>query len=248
MTPRILFLDIENFPLKILSWGVYEQNALSIEEHSIICSFSAKWFNGKHITKALPDYPNYRPRSPNDKKLIKDLWKLIDEAEIIVAQNGDRFDIPKINARFIFHNLPPPSDYKTIDTLKAAKRTFRFDSNKLDDLAGYLGLGRKLETGGFGLWKQCMEGDLNAWRLMKKYNKYDVVLLEKVYLKLRPFIKNHPAIGVFTGKFSCPKCGSSRVISRGYHITTSGKHRRYQCTGCGGWGRVSTKGSPIVSI
>lgn len=252
MNPKVLYLDIETFPLTILAWGVYEQNALSVQEHSLICCFSAKWMGGRHITKALPDYAGYSRRSPNDRKLVLDLWNLFDEADIVVTQNGEKFDIKTIKARFIYHNLKPPSDFKSIDTLKVARSVFRFASNKLDDMGDYLGLGRKIQTGGFDLWKRCMAGEKRAWKTMKRYNAQDVTLLEKVYLRLRPFIKDHPTIGMFTGKMTCPKCGSPKIQAHGFYHSKTAKYQRYKCMSCFGWGRVPVKEkgdkSPIVSI
>lgn len=190
--PRVLFIDIETFPLTIFSWGVYEQNALAVKEHSVICCYSAKWLNGRHITKALPDYKGYRAGKHNDKRLVAELWALLDAADVVVAQNGDAFDIKKINTRFVRYGLKPPSPYKTVDTLKVARRVFRFDSNKLDDLCAYLKIGRKLSTGGFGLWLGCMAGQRKAWARMKRYNAHDTRLLAALYARLLPWILTTP--------------------------------------------------------
>ena len=197
--------------------------------------FSAK--NGKHITKGLPDYQGYKKGSEDDSKLVKELWHLLDRAEIVVAQNGDAFDLKKINARFAYHNLPPPSPYRTVDTLKVARRYFAFSSNKLDHLGASLGLGRKLEHEGFPLWKRCMAGDSKAWKKMKAYNKQDVLLLEKVYYRFLPWIKNHPNLDNYSDGTCCPKCGSKSLQKRGYLHTNTTKYARICCMSCGGWSR-----------
>lgn len=194
--------------------------------------FSAK-MNGEHITKGLLDYRGHN----SDKALIKEIWHLLDRAEIVVAQNGDAFDLKKINARFAYWKLPPPSPYRTVDTLKIARRYFAFTSNKLDSLGEYLGLGRKIKHEGFELWKRCMAWDKKAWEQMKLYNKQDVILLEKVYLHLLPWIKTHPNLGVYTDKWVCPKCGSRRLIRRGFQYNSSTKYARIQCKDCHGWSR-----------
>jgi hypothetical protein len=126
-----------------------------------------------------------------------------------------------------------------IDTLKEAKAHFAFTSNKLDSLGELLGCGRKVEHEGFELWRKCMNGDLKAWKNMCKYNEQDVILLEKVYLKLRPFMKNHPNVNL-DGKVSkckCPACGSSNLIKRGYAYTNASKFARLRCKDCGKWSR-----------
>lgn len=146
------------------------------------------------------------------------------------------FDQKKTHARFVYHHMSPPSDYKQIDTKKVAKRYFNFNSNKLDDLGEYFKVGRKVNTGGFELWKGCMEGDLKAWAKMKKYNKQDVDLLEKVYLRMRPWMKNHPSIAVVEELFDgCPICGGDDMQKRGFSYTKTGRRQRYQCQTCHAW-------------
>lgn len=251
--PKILILDIETFPNLAYIWGVYEQNALSIERHSIIATFSAKWLNGEQITLGLPDYEAYEHDQFDDRELLQDMWQLLDEADICVAHNGDSFDFKKLNARFIHHGMNPPAPYRTVDTLKIARRVAKFESNKLNDLGVYLSLGEKVATGGFKLWQDCMTGKADAWGKMKEYNAQDVLLLEKVYLKFLPWTKNHPNVGVYNTDIVCPKCGSDNMQSRGFTVTNAARYRRLQCQGCGGWSRdkknLISKGTrPLQSI
>jgi len=192
-------------------------------------------------THALPDFKSYKPGSENDLLLATELWKLLDEADVVIAHNGDQFDIKKTNARFAFYNLPPPSPYKTIDTLKVARRYFNFTSNKLDDLGNYLGYGRKLVHTGFNLWKGCMTGDPKAWKKMIDYNKRDVVLLEKIYLHFRPWIQNHPNTAILSDKSGCPNCSSTQIQKRGLGITKSGTYQRLQCMSCKAWSHGPTQ-------
>jgi hypothetical protein len=143
------------------------------------------------------------------------------------------FDLPKINSRFLTHKLGPPKPYKTVDTLKIA-RSFAFDSNKLDDLGRYLGIGRKLPHTGFHLWKGCMTKDEASWKLLKRYNAHDVALLEDLYYILRSWHKSHPNVNQGqTG--ACPKCSSTKVQRRGFSYTATRPKQRYQCTDCTGW-------------
>lgn len=72
---------------------------------------------------------------------------------------------------------------------------------------------------------------------MERYNKQDVRLLEKVYLKLRPWADKHPHQGV-RGLEQCPRCGSDKLQKRGFMASAQGVlYRRLQCQGCGGWCR-----------
>ena len=235
--PRLLMVDIETLPLLMYAWQPWEATALRIVEDTAICSWSAKWLGGKHITKALCDYEGYEPGSRDDKALLADLWALLDEADQVCAHNGDRFDVKKINSRFMVHGMLPPSPYQQIDTLKAVKSVASFDSHKLDELCRVLELGRKMRTGGKDLWFDCIEGDPKAWTRMKKYNAHDVRLLEEFYLTVRPWMKNHPNLSTHSGLACCPKCGSTKLQGRGKARTATQTYQRFQCQGCGGWAR-----------
>ena len=232
---NILIFDIETAPSLGYVWGKYDQTVLKFDKEWIMMSFSAKWLSEKKITTlALPDFPGYKKDKEDDKHLVKKLWELFDKADIIIAHNGDNFDIKKANARFLAHKLGAPSPYKTVDTLKIAKKYFSFTSNRLNDLGEKLNLGVKAETGGFKLWLDCMAGNASAWRKMKIYNKQDVVLLEKVYLALRPWMSSHPRVSKSADGI-CPVCGSSKVQKRGFNYTRYYKYQRYACNDCGAW-------------
>lgn len=236
---RIILLDIETSPITAYTWRAFDDNALKILDFSKILSVSWKVLGEKTTyCKALPDYKGYKKGVVNDEKLIKEVWKVLDEADILITHHGDKFDIPKLNSRFIYWGLNAPSSYKSIDTKKIASKYFAFDSNSLKNLGSYLGLGSKLETGGFSLWDSCMQGDPKAWSLMKSYNSQDVILLEKIYLALRPYIENHPNLSLINGPSdgcSCPSCQSTDVQKRGFSFTKTGRKQRYQCNSCGSW-------------
>lgn len=238
---RIALIDIETSPNLGWVWGKWEQNVIEFEQEWHLLSFSVKWLNKKGVkTYALPDYPGYERDPENDKALAKDLWEVFNEADIIIAHNGDKFDIKKSNTRFFEHKLGPPSPYKSIDTLKLARKYFAFNSNKLDDLCQKLGIGKKVKHMGFVLWKKCMLGDPESWKLMKRYNAQDVRLLEAVYLRLRGWHATHPNVALKgEGNYACPSCGSARTIKRGYSYIVAMRNQRYQCIepNCRKWSR-----------
>jgi RNase_H superfamily len=237
MAPKILLFDLETTPLKAWIWDRYETDAIAVEQESYLLCYAAKWLDGRMMTASLPNYRG------NKEALVKSLWRLLDEADIVVAHNGDQFDIRKSNAFFSHYSLPPPSPYKTVDTLKVARKYHKFSSNKLDDLGEYLGYGKKIKTD-FSLWQGCMDGDTKSWEKMIQYNKRDVVLLERIFLHFRPWIKNIN-VAIHSDSPVCPKCGSSNLMSRGFAFNVSTKYQRYQCRDCRGWSR-SNKNLQII--
>lgn len=236
-SPRIAFIDIETAPIIMAAWTVYEANAVWVERDTYIMCFAVRWSDEKRTkTYALPDYPRYRRHKHDDKDLCKDLFRILDAADIVVAHNGDAFDIKKINSRLAVHGFKPPSTYKTIDTLKIARRTFKFDSNKLDNLGRYLGEGRKIPNTGAALWRGCVDGDERSWRTMRRYNAKDVDLLVNVYDRLKAWAPNHPDLRAWRGApLGCPTCQSSNVQRRGFIVAKTQRRERFQCCDCGAW-------------
>jgi hypothetical protein len=234
LSAKILLLDIETAPIIAAVWQPYEANAVYIIRDTYILSFAAKWLGERSVkTYILPDYPRYRSHKHDDKSLIRELWQYLDAADIVIAHNGDRFDVPKIRARMMVHDLPPPSHFRTIDTLKYA-RTCKFDSSKLDNLGRYLSEGRKRTTTGAALWKEvCEDGNPKAWETMRRYNAQDVRLLERIYNRLKPWATSHPNLNLYhDDPLACPTCQSHRIKAKGYVYLKSTVKRRYFCLSC----------------
>lgn len=214
-----------------------EGNIIEVIEPPFMMSFAYKWLGESKVhTYALPDFKGYKKDLHNDAALVAKLAQVLDSADITVAHNGDRFDMRVANTRLITHCLPPLSPKKTVDTLKIARGRFKFLSNRLDDLGNVLCVGRKRPNTGKKLWLDCGNGVPSAWEEMRKYNAQDVVLLERVYLKLRPFALNHPNINIITrAPEACPKCSSTRLQKRGFHYNKGSERQQFQCMSCLGW-------------
>ncbi len=243
---KVLLYDVESSPNIGYCWGKWEQNIIEFVTERQVISVAWKWLGDEDVhVLALPSFPGYKRNRDDNRHLMMALHKLISEADVAIGHNVDEFDDKMINTDFIKHGLTPPPPHKSIDTLKVAKRYFRFNSNKLDDLGAFLKVGKKVKHWGFELWKRCLAGDMKAWRLMMKYNKGDVVLLEKIYLKLRPWMVTHPDFNAIDGHSGCPACKSVKLIRRGWAIVGAGRKQRYQCGECGRWckGKLQKHGS-----
>lgn len=178
-----LFFDIETSPNIVFSWRIGHKINIShdniIDERAIIC-VSYKW-EGESKVHSL------KWNKGDDKELLEHFSKIIDSADEIVTQNGDRFDIKWLRARCIYHGIPISPKFNSIDTLKMAKAGFNFNSNRLDYMGSFLGVGEKLKTG-YDLWKRViLDDDKEAMKEMVEYCEEDVRLLERVYDKLQPY-------------------------------------------------------------
>lgn len=226
-SPRILLYDIETSPNVAYTWEHYETNVIAYERQWELLSFSYKWL-GESSIKCLSR------RTRSEKELVKALHSLFDEADFLIAHNGDAFDWKKTNAKFIEFRLLPPTTAVNIDTKKLAKKYFKFNTNKLDDLCEKLGIGRKIHTGGFDLWLGCMRGDKSSFLKMEEYNRQDVKILEKLYLKLRPWIERQPGLSIALNHQDCPCCGGRSLVKNGLSVRSGLIRQRFLCKSCGG--------------
>ncbi len=247
--PKVLLFDIETAPILASVWGIWDQNVglNQIERDWFVLSWSAKWLSCDAVM-----YMDQRKakKIEDDKTTLQGIWNLLDEADVVVTQNGKKFDVKKLNARFIMNGLQPPSSYKHIDTLTLAKKHFGFTSNKLaymtDKLCKKHKKSEHKKFPGFELWKECIAGNLAAWKEMEEYNKLDVLSLEELYKKLAPWDGN-VNFSPIVGSDVC-KCGSTDVVKNGFHYTNNSKFQRYKCTSCGAESRDTKKLNSKVRI
>lgn len=234
---RILALDLETSPNLAHVWGLWDQrvglNQL-LESTEIIC-FGARWIDQKKVTFKSVHHDG-------KQAMLEEAHRLLDEADCVLGWNSRGFDVKHLNREFLEAGMLPPSPHKDIDLMLAVKSRFRFPSNKLQYVSTRLGLAGKVQHSGHELWIKCMAGDDKAWAEMRRYQVQDVNLLLGIYERLRPWIPNHPHIGVHDGLESgCPACGSQNVQRRGTAKTGAGSYARFQCQACGKWARGKTR-------
>lgn len=240
---KILLLDIESSPNVAHVWGIWQQNVglNQLMESSYVLCWAAKWLGSDEVM-----FDSVHVSKP--KKMLKRIHDLISEADAVVHYNGTKFDMPTLNKEFLLHEMNPPAPYKQIDLLKQVRSQFRFPSNKLDYVAQRLGLGKKTSHEGHELWVKCMNKDKDAWFRMEEYNKQDVILLEKLYVRLLPWIKNHPNHNHSSDNHVCPTCGSHNIQKRGTAVTTTASYQRYQCRACGSWSQGTKQTKSAVEV
>lgn len=236
MSAKILLADIETAPILAHVWGLWDQNVglNQIDTDWHLLSWCAKWLGDSQMF--YMDQRHSRDVE-DDRRILKGIWHMLDEADVVVWQNGRAFDNKKLNARFILNGMKPPSSFKQIDTLTIARKHFGFTSNKLEYLSNNLNTKYKKQQHkkypGFELWKECLAGNMDAWREMEKYNRHDVLALEELYSKLAPW-DNSVNFNLFhDDTANTCSCGSKRFQKNGFYYTKMGKFQRYICADCG---------------
>jgi len=236
-----LFFDIETSPNIGLFWTAgYKLNIAPesiIKERAIIC-ICYKWAGEDKVYSLNWD------DNQDDRKLLEKFIEVANEADELIGHNGDRFDLPWIRTRCLFHRIPVFPNYTTLDTLKNARSKFKFNSNKLDYIAKFLGIGQKTHTG-YDLWKKVvLDKDKESLDYMIDYCKNDVTLLEQVYNEMASYIPVKTHHGVIAGgeKHSCPNCTSNNMRFSQKRYTVSGTPRiQLQCKECHTYHTISNR-------
>jgi DNA polymerase elongation subunit (family B) len=229
MKLKLLILDIESAPHTAFVWGIWNENIPldRLMEHGRTLCWAAKWHGEKEVF--------FMDERKGTERMVRGIHKLLMEADIVITYNGLKFDIPMLNNEFVKLGLDPIKPQKHIDLIRTARSQFRLVSNKMQHLADYLKLGSKVEHKGFKLWLGCMAGNSEDWADMRKYNIGDVELLEKIYDRLKAWVKNHPDVLVEEPSEHCAACGSTHVQKRGFRRTKQFKIMRLHCQECGAW-------------
>lgn len=234
---KILLLDIETAPHKVFVWGLWNQNVAlnQIQEPGYTLSWAAKWYGN-------PEVMFSSIYEDGKTTMLRKIYELIEEADVVIHYNGSKFDIPTLNQEWLGMGWSPPATFTEIDLYSTVKKRFRLPSNKLSYISEYLRLGEKVNHKGMELWIECMQGDPNAWKTMEAYNKQDVALLERLYDAVLPWISGHPNHGLFDNRDVpiCPNCGGLHLQKRGFHYTKTMRYQRLQCNACGSWSKVKT--------
>lgn len=202
----------------------------------MICACWKELGSSKMESVSLLDDPKrFKKSHRDDYFVVKKLAESLRDVDILIAHNGDKFDLKMLNQRLIFHKLPPLPKILSVDTLKQARSIAEFPSNSLNNLGLFLGLGSKVNHSGLDMWIRVDNGEEKAIDKMVRYCKGDIKLLEKIYNTLRPYMKNHPNVADVNSK-NCPKCNSHKVVKHKTRLSATGvRKQQYQCGGCGSY-------------
>lgn len=240
---KILFWDIETSPALSAHWGEWQQNInkdAKVRDYGLLTHAWA-WGDGEVVSSAVCAED---ARHNEYQSIVHEMWALLDEADIVVAHNGAKFDIKRANAEFVKAGLPPPSPYKVYDTLKVAKAKFKFPRNDLESLCNYLGVEHgKLKNSGMPLWMKCITGCTQSLNEMEEYNRGDIYALRDVFYRLLPWDNQGINFGLYGDRLQnhlCTHCGSSELetLEGKYAYTSNNSYQVYRCSVCGAISRT----------
>jgi len=236
-TAKILIFDIETALMTVQTFHLGKQRInpdLVVKDFNCL-SWSAKWLCDSDIKSAV-----CTPKEAiehDDNRVIGLMWQLFDKADIIIAHNAFQFDIRRLNYRWLINGFGPPSPYQVVDTLRESRKLFGSASHKLDYYCRMLSLDTKIKTN-LELWQECDKGNPEALAEMLEYNKMDVNILEDFYLRIRPWIKGHPNLGLYmeSDQPVCRNCGSANLTWLDEYYTSMNRYKASLCE-CGARGR-----------
>ena len=233
--PKILLLDIETAPTKAYIWDLFTRYVphSQVQEPGYTLCWAARWLDNKKMLFSSI-------QKDGEQAMVKKVWDLLDDADIVIHFNGSKYDIPKLNNEFLRWKMGPPAPFLEIDLYRTAKGRFKLLSNSMAYVAKVLGIKGKHHHKGMELWTDCMAGNMTAWREMEKYNKQDVRMLVDIYKRLLPWIQPHPNLALYNDDAvpQCPACGSEDLYKHPkIHITQTMRYQRLKCRDCGKWSR-----------
>lgn len=227
---------------RVIAWDLETSN-LNADFGYIL---SAGWLDlsdrKPHVIR-IDSYPGYAKDKTNDRALCKEIAGVLANADIWLTWYGDRFDIPYLNTRLLWHGLGIMPPIPSVDGWRAARNHLKLSSNRLANVTEFLDVQRKSPVVGWQ-WVKAAAGHRTSLNYVVEHNRKDIIALGEVYDKLRPIIRNHPNVnlvehnldrGTASKSTPCPICSSSRVQKRGYRIAKSRRSVRYQCQACGSW-------------
>jgi len=237
---KLLFADIETCPMLCWAWRTGKQylGPEQVLEPTRIISIHWAWEGETEVHHLHWD------RNQCDKSMLAKFSKVAIQADRIMGHNFRQFDIRHINARIAYHKLAPLDNIFLIeDTLKAARNKLYLPSYTLDSLGKYFGLGEKVKHRGIQMWLDIwLRKDKKALKEMLEYGDGDIVLLQKVYDRLKPYLAFRSMnLSVLNDDANlCPKCGTSgSLIARHKgHMTPLGFKRRVSCKACNAWSTI----------
>ena len=239
--PKIVLYDIETSPIIATTWSLYQDhiNHTDILQDTFIISAAWKELGAKTVkSTSINDFK--RKTADDDYGVCKTLREALEDVDILIGHNSKKFDTKKLNARLIAHGLKPLPKLVQLDTLKEIKKIAAFTSNRLDFLGKKLIGHGKIDTSP-GMWLRAMRGERPAVAEMVKYNKIDVVRLEEVYLKIRPYIENHPFSSP-KSECACRNCGDNNLSKSKIRLSAGGiQMQQFQCKSCGSYSTYPIK-------
>lgn len=222
--------------MKILAFDIEASN-LSADFGIVLCVGFSEIGSKKVDVLNILDYSD-GDLIRAEKRLLKDVSKRILDADVWLTHFGNYYDLPFINTRLLYHNLPVlPANFSHIDTWKISRNRLKLRNNRLITISEFLGTDEEKNSIKPEQWLRALGGHAPSMRYIVEHCRRDVDVLKEVYGRIRPLVLDHPNRGLVDGRGGCGICGAHKLQKRGFHITRTRKYQRFQCGNCGGWSK-----------
>lgn len=247
---KVLILDIENAPPVAEFWGDPWRPSIQVpflRQPGWVLCVGYKWLGDRKVQVAGGP-------GVSQEEMLREVWDVLNEADVVVTYNGDKHDLPHLNTEFVIAHMGMPSPYISVDLYKTVRNRFHFLWGKLDYVVQQLGLGRKIKHEGHEMWQQVMADDPKAWAKMIRYCKQDVLLTESLHDELLGWIENYPNRHLYgqqrvakNGNPTCPKCGK-QSSKQGFRKARTRIYQQYQCDDGHWFRRVRTEAGTASEV
>lgn len=219
----------EEKKLKVLLWDI-ETTHLKANYGYMLC-IGWKWLDEPKVHHVkINDSPSFKKDPTNDRYLIEEFRKVLEQADVVVYHYGMYFDYPYLQTRALIHGLRPLPNVPAVDTWRIARKNLALNSNSLKTITEVIS-GEEKTPLDMTIWVRAMAGHTPSIDYVVKHCVQDVVVLEQVYKRLMAFRKD----GVKLSTDGCPSCGSHKVQKRGVYKTVKKLMHRFMCSACGRW-------------
>lgn len=224
--------------MKILGFDI-EASSLSADFGIVLT------FGSKIVGEGQPKILNILDYTGSDgdllraeKRMLKDISARMLEADVWLGHYAVYYDVPFLNTRLLYHNLPVlPANFPLIDTWRVSRNRLKLRNNRLATISAFLKTLDEKDAIKPEAWLRALGGHRPSMSTIVEHNRRDVLVLEEVYNRLRPLVLDHPNKGLVDGRGGCGVCGANKLQKRGFHITRTRKYQRFQCRSCGAWSK-----------
>lgn len=124
----------------------------------------------------------------DDRRILKELVKIMDEQDVLVGWYSSKFDHPFINTRCLKHGIKPPRREFRRDLCMVARGIGKLKNNRLASWGKFFFGESGKSFLPWATWINAIRGKKKDLDLIVHHCKLDVIETEKMYKKFMPLL------------------------------------------------------------